>query len=140
MGLGLAIVREVALRHGGSADVLNLADGSGCAFRLCLPCLQVRPTRVDDRQTEPGEARRISRRQCRPGLEADGGDERIEAADRRAGRTACIEHVGIPGRARAGQRQARPEGLEGAFGGGPQDIGAPTGEAVWRCPQAPPPG
>lgn len=45
MGLGLAIVREVALRHGGSADVLNLADGSGCAFRLCLPCPQVRPTR-----------------------------------------------------------------------------------------------
>ena len=31
--------------HCGSADVLNLADGSGCAFRLCLPCPQVRPTR-----------------------------------------------------------------------------------------------
>jgi signal transduction histidine kinase len=37
MGLGLAIVREVARAHGGDATVENLADGSGCRVRLWLP-------------------------------------------------------------------------------------------------------
>ena len=37
MGLGLAIVREVVRVHGGSADVSNLPNGSGCEFTIELP-------------------------------------------------------------------------------------------------------
>lgn len=44
MGLGLAIVREVARGHGGTVEVRNLPDGSGCAFTLRLPTDGVRAT------------------------------------------------------------------------------------------------
>jgi signal transduction histidine kinase len=36
-GLGLAIVREVAIRHGGSAELVDRAPGAGARFRVVLP-------------------------------------------------------------------------------------------------------
>jgi two-component system sensor histidine kinase TctE len=36
-GLGLAIVREIATRHGGSVSIQSGAHGTGSVFRLIFP-------------------------------------------------------------------------------------------------------
>lgn len=43
LGLGLAIVRNVAQLHGGSVRAENRRDGAGSRFILCLPLVEARP-------------------------------------------------------------------------------------------------
>ena len=59
-GLGLYVVRVIAEHHGGFVRAMNLADGSGVAIVVQLPCLETRQTQMaraaNGGRREPGAA------------------------------------------------------------------------------------
>ncbi|HYG09152.1 MAG TPA: ATP-binding protein [Pyrinomonadaceae bacterium] len=69
LGLGLAIVRQLAELHGGSVRVESGGEGRGTSFCVSLPLLPLRQESVGDAPRAPALARSEAKAACPPELD-----------------------------------------------------------------------
>jgi signal transduction histidine kinase/CheY-like chemotaxis protein len=112
LGLGLSLVYNIVLLHGGSVWAEPNTDGPGVAFKVKLPLSRPGEERLSDRKEEPIRPLRIllvedrddARRLLRRILQLE-GHEVIEATDGPGGLAALLEQqpdvalldIGLPG-------------------------------------------
>ncbi|HEV2609738.1 MAG TPA: ATP-binding protein [Noviherbaspirillum sp.] len=93
LGLGLAIVRHIVERHGGTVSAASGGSGKGSTFEILLPTCAQPSTRVDD--SEPPESEHLGR----IAIIDDNVDAATTIAEalRIAGHDVCIGHSAAQG-------------------------------------------